>query len=86
MPALVTVGAGKAVRQDAAFEIAAKGTLDMGGRRFIEFPGREFQPGFEVRLNRAVPQRLFGTATLIALCAGRGTFGCGNHRAMPFLS
>jgi hypothetical protein len=33
-----------------------------------------------------IPKRLYGAAALIALCAGLGTFGCGNHRAIPFLS
>ena len=86
MPAFVAMGAGKTVRENSAFEIAAKGTFHMGRRRFIEFPGREFQPGFEVRLHGAIPQRLFGTAALLALCAERGTFDCGNHRAIPFRS
>ena len=38
--ALVTVGSGKAVGKNAAFEIAAKCLLDMRGRRRITLPGR----------------------------------------------
>jgi hypothetical protein len=74
MLALIAVGAGKTVSEDAAFEIAAKGALDIGGRRLVELSGRAFQPGFEVRLDGAIPQRPLGTAALITPGAWRGTF------------
>jgi len=81
--ALVTVGSGKAVRQNSAFEIAAKCLLDMRGRRRIALPGRERQPSLEVCLDCAVPQRPFWAAALVAPGAWYGTFDCGIHGATP---
>ena len=69
---LVAVSSGEAVGEDAAFEIATKGALDMGRRCFTVLAAGEFQPGFEVGLDDAIPQRLLGTATLVALGCGRG--------------
>jgi len=63
--ALIAISAGKTMSQNAAFEIAAKSALDIGGRGFIEMLRRVFQPGFEMSLNRAIPQRPLGTAALI---------------------
>jgi hypothetical protein len=37
--ALIAIGAGEAVGEDAAFEIAAEGALDIGGRGAIEMLG-----------------------------------------------
>ncbi len=73
MLALIAVGAGKAVSEDAAFEIAAKGALDIGGRRLVELSGRAFQPGFEMGLDGA-----------IALGAWCGSFDSCIHGATPF--
>jgi hypothetical protein len=55
VPARVAVSAGKAMRQDAAFEIAAKGSFDVGGRWLVAWPGSECQPGLEVGLDGALP-------------------------------
>ena len=52
--ALVAVGAGEAMRKDAAFEIAAEGSLDMGRRCFTVLAAGELQPGFEVGLDDAI--------------------------------
>ena len=41
--ALVAVGAGEAVGEDAAFEIAAEGSLDMGRRCFTVLAAGELQ-------------------------------------------
>ena len=81
--ALVAVGAGEAVGEDAAFEIAAEGSLDMGRRCFTVLAAGEFQPGFEVGLDDAIPQRPLGTAALVALGCGRGALSGGCHRGGP---
>jgi hypothetical protein len=81
--ALITVSAGKAVGEDGAFEIAAKAALDIRRWRLTGWPGGEFQPGFEVGLDDAIPQRALGTAALVALGTGRGALGLGSHRASP---
>jgi hypothetical protein len=60
--ALVAVGSGEAVGENAAFEIAVKCPLVMGRRCFTVLFAGEFQPGFEVGLDDAIPQRLLGTA------------------------
>jgi hypothetical protein len=52
------------VSKDAAFEIAAKSPFDMGRRRFTGLSAGELQPGFEVGLDDAIPQRPLGTAAL----------------------
>jgi two-component system cell cycle sensor histidine kinase/response regulator CckA len=54
------------MREDAAFEIAAEGSLDMGRRCFTVLASGEFQPSFEVGLDDAIPQRPLGTAALVA--------------------
>lgn len=77
--ALVAVGAGEAVGEDAAFEIAAEGSLDMGRRCFTVLAAGELQPGFEVGLDDAIPQRPLGTAALVALGCGRGALSGGCH-------
>ncbi len=79
MLALVAVGAGEAVSKDAAFEIAAEGSLDMGRRCFTVLAAGEFQPGFEVGLDDAIPQRPLRTAALVALGCGRGALSGGRH-------
>jgi hypothetical protein len=81
--ALVAVGAGEAVGEDAAFEIAAEGSLDMGRRCFTVLAAGELQPGFEVGLDDAIPQRPLGTAALVALGCGRGALSGGCHRGGP---
>ena len=55
VPARGAVSAGKAMRQDAAFEIAAKGSFDVGGRWLLAWPCSECQPGLEVGLDGALP-------------------------------
>ena len=81
MLAGITSGAGKAVGEDAAFEIAAEAALDVGRRRLTARPAGEFQPGGEMRLDGAIPQGLLGTAALITLGARCGA-GCGgSHEA-----
>ena len=54
--ALVAVGAGESMRKDAAFEIAAEGSLDMGRRCFTVLAAGLLQPGFEVGLDDAIPR------------------------------
>ena len=81
--ALVAVGASKTMREDAAFEIAAEGSLDMGRRCFTVLSAGELQPGFEVGLDDAIPQRPLGTAALVALGCGRGALSGGCHRVGP---
>ncbi len=81
--ALVAVGVGEAVSKDAAFVIAAEGSLDMGRRCFTVLAAGEFQPGFEVGLDDAIPQRPLGTAALVALGCGRGALCGGCHRGGP---
>jgi len=58
VPALVAAGAGKAVGEDAAFEIASEGPLDIRWWRLTGRLGGEFQPGFEASLDNAISQRL----------------------------
>jgi len=77
----VTPGVGKAVGEDAAFEIAAEATLDIRRRRLAERTAGEFQPGGEVRLDGAIPQRLLGTAALITLGVRCGARCGGSHEA-----
>lgn len=48
--ALIAVRSGESMRKDAAFEIAAEGSLDMGGGCFTILAAGELQPGFEVGL------------------------------------
>lgn len=60
--ALVAVRSGESMCKDAAFEIAAKCALDMGRRCFTVLAAGELQPGFEVGLDDAIPQRPLGTA------------------------
>jgi hypothetical protein len=61
----VTPGTDKAVGEDAALEIATEAALDIRWRRLASGPAGQFQPGGEVRLDGAIPQRLLGTAALI---------------------
>ena len=73
-------GAGKAVGEDAALEIAAKFPLD---RRRGAAPGpviRQCQPGGKMCLYRAVEQRALGLATAVDSTAGRGAGGGGQGR------
>ena len=67
------------MREDAALEVAAKGLFDLSRRCGIIRPGRECQPGLEVRLDGAIPQGVFGPAALIAPGAGGRRFDCGRH-------
>ena len=76
--ALTTVGAGKAVSSDAAFEIAAKGVLDIGRRRRGAGLRSERQPGLEVRWNCGIQKRELGMTALIALGADRHTVDGAN--------
>ncbi|MDP2760617.1 MAG: hypothetical protein Q8O64_09490 [Sideroxyarcus sp.] len=79
MPALVAVGAGEAVSQNSAAEITPKGLLDIGWGGFIARLIGERQPGFEVRLDGAIPEGCLGTAALVALGLRCDGFGCGIH-------
>ena len=81
--ALVAVRSGESMCKDAAFEIAAKCALDMGRRCFTVLAAGELQPGFEVGLDDAIPQRPLGTAALVALGCGRGALSGGCHRGGP---
>ena len=80
--ALVAVDAGKAMRENAAFEIAAEGALDMRRRCFTVLTASELQPGFEVGLDDAIPQRLPGTA---APTLGERTALLKLYRARPLI-
>ena len=82
MLALGAVGAGEAVSKDAALEIAAEGSLDMGRRCFTVLAAGELQPGFEVGLDDAIPQRLPGTA---APTLGERTALLKLYRARPLI-
>ena len=61
VPALPAAGAGEAVGQDAALQVAAELALDVGGYRFITRAGQR-EPGREVGLHGAVQQRALGPA------------------------
>ena len=65
--------------EDATFEVAAKSRFDVGRRCGVIGPGRERQPGLEVGLDGAIPQRVFGPAALVAPGAGRRRLDCGRH-------
>ena len=54
MLTLVAVRSSEAVGEDAAFEIPAKGALDMGRRCFTVLSAGELQPGFEVGLDDGI--------------------------------
>lgn len=62
MSALRAVGAGEAVRKDAALQITAELALDIAGNRIgvIEFTASQRKPGLEVSLDRAIQQRALG--------------------------
>ena len=79
VPARSAKGAGKAMGEDATFEVAAKRVFDISRRCGVIRPGRERQPGLEVGLDGAIPQRVFGTAALIAPGAGRRRLDGGRH-------
>jgi hypothetical protein len=64
--------------EDATFEVAAKSLFDVGRRCGGIRPGSERQPSLEVGVDGAIPQRVFGTATLVALGAGQRRFDCGR--------
>ena len=76
VPAVVTAGAGKAVGKDAAFEVFAKGLLDVGGWRVVvalavELAGTcQLKPGLEVLGHCAVQQGLLGVAGVVELGFG----------------
>ena len=57
---LVAVSSSEAVGENAAFVIAAKSPFDMGRRCFTVLSAGELQPGFEVGLDDAIPQRSLG--------------------------
>ena len=71
VPAGVTPGAGKAVGEDAAFEVFAKGVLYVRGQRVVvaravELSGTgQLKPGLEVRGYSAVQQRALGVAGFV---------------------
>jgi hypothetical protein len=58
------MGAGEAVGQNPAVEIAAKGLLNIVGGGFIARPDGERQPRFEVRLDGAIPEGFLRSAAL----------------------
>ena len=64
MPALCATGAGEAVGEDAALEVAAELALDVAGNRagVIAFTASQRKPGLEVRLNRAIQPSLHAEA------------------------
>ena len=70
MTALGTPGAGQAMRENPAFEIAAELTFDRGwtGSALAEVAG-EFEPRGEVRLYGAIERGTFGPATAIGSSA-----------------
>ena len=76
--ALGASGAGKTMRENAIFEIAAELTFDMGwaGSALAAVAG-EFEPGGEVRLHGAIEHGMLGPATAIDGSA-RGRAG-GRH-------
>jgi hypothetical protein len=75
----IAKGPGKTTAEDAAFEIAAKSLFDIGRRCRLVRLGREGQPSLEVRLDGALPQRVFGTAALITAGAGGRRLDCGRQ-------
>jgi hypothetical protein len=79
VPARRATGPGKTTTEDSTFEIAAKRLLDIGRRCRRVRLGREGQPSLEVGLDGALPQRVFGTAALIAPGARRRRFDCGRQ-------
>jgi hypothetical protein len=74
--ALGASSAGKAMRENAAFEIPAELAFDMGwtGSALAAVAG-EFEPGGEVRLHGAIEHGTFGPATAIDGSASRSTGG-----------
>jgi hypothetical protein len=74
--ALGASSAGKAMRENPAFEIAAELAFDMGwaGSALAAIAG-EFEPGGEVRLHGAIEHGTFGPATAIDGSASRSTGG-----------
>ena len=76
MTALGTPGAGKAMRENATFEIPAELLFDMGwaGSALAAIAG-EFEPGGEVGLHGAIEHGTFGPATAIDGSASRSTGG-----------
>jgi hypothetical protein len=78
--ALATAGTGKAVGENAAFEVAAKFALDVGRHRSARRTvTREFEPGRQVALHGAIEQCAFWLAAAIARGA-RGRAGrAGRH-------
>ena len=78
VPTVGTAGAGEAVGEDAAGEIAVEFPLD---RRRCAAPGLvslQCQPGRQMRLHGAVEQRAFGLAAAVDSTAERGA-GDGGH-------
>jgi hypothetical protein len=58
-------GRGEAVSEDAAFEVTTKFSLDVGRHRPPRFVLRQFEPGGQMRLHRAVEHGTFGLAATI---------------------
>lgn len=71
MPAVVTPRPGKAVREDAAFQVFAKSLADLGfWRVVVALPVKlactgEFMPGLKVFGNRLVEQRALRVARVV---------------------
>ncbi|MCY1166398.1 hypothetical protein D9M73_63310 [compost metagenome] len=80
MPAVVAAGACKAVGEDAAFEVFAKGLLHIGWRRVVVAlavklaRAGQLKPGLKVLGHRAVQQSLLGVAGVVDLGSGWRVF------------
>ena len=80
---LVAVSTCKTMRENSAFEVSAKGAIDMGRRCFTILSAGEFQPGIEVDMVNAIHKCVFGTVALVALGCRRGALSGGGHRIGP---
>ena len=82
--AVLTAGAGKAVRKDAALQVFAKRLLNVPGRCVVialavELPGADqLKPGLEVFGHCVVQQGVLGMARVVELGFGR-RLGCSRR-------
>ena len=79
MAAVGAAGPSEAVREDAAFQIAAEFPLDVGGRGAARFVLRQFEPGRQVGLHGAIEHRALGLAATI----GGGAYSRASWTPIP---
>jgi len=80
---VVAAGASEAVGGNAAFEMAAKCPFDRRRRCCSIGSAGEFEPGFGVGRDDALPQGARGTAGLAARGRARGAMSADRHRVAP---